>query len=134
VDISHQGDDSRQAAHRSSTFTGDVWGEPLLSEVPNTTVNKVRFAPGARTFWHRHEDGQLLYATDGKGKVRARDGQEATLLPGDAVWTRPGEEHYHGSDGEHFFSHVSISFGETDWLEPVSDEDYTPGPQGGENT
>lgn len=126
MEISRQSDGSRQASLRSSTFTGEVWGEPLVSEVPDTTVNKVRFAPGARTFWHRHEGGQVLYATDGKGRVRSRDGQESILLPGDAVWTAPGEEHYHGSDGQHFFSHVSISFGETEWLEPVADADFHP--------
>jgi len=28
-------------------------------------VDAVHFAPGARTAWHRHADGQTLHATEG---------------------------------------------------------------------
>lgn len=34
----------------------------------------VRFTPGARTDWHSHANGQILYITDGIGLVGTRDG------------------------------------------------------------
>jgi len=123
VRISRQGDNDRQAVPRSTTFAGGVWGEPLV-EVPDTAVNHIMFTPGSHTNWHRHAGGQILYVTDGQGKVRSRDGEEATISPGDTVWAPPGEEHYHGADGNRFFSHLAISFGTTEWLEPVAAEEY----------
>lgn len=122
--ISRQGDENRRATHRSDTFTGDVWGEPLVTDLPDATANSVLFAPGARTHWHRHQGGQILHVTGGQGKVGTRDGEVATVLPGDTVWAPPDEEHYHGADLHRHLTHVAISFGRTEWLEPVSDQDY----------
>ena len=129
--ISRQSDGARQAVRRSETFTGTVWGEPLLEDVPGTTVNSVLFSPAARTHWHRHEGGQILHVTDGQGKVRARGGEEVIVGAGDTIWIPPGEEHYHGADLDRFFVHTSISFGSTDWLEPVSDQEYGAGSEFG---
>lgn len=125
--ISRQSDDTRKAGPRSETFTGMVWGESLVDEIPGAAANSVLFAPGARTHWHRHEGGQILLVTDGQGKVRSRDGEEATVTPGDTVWIPAGEEHYHGADLDRYLVHVSIAFGTTEWLEPVSDEEYGAG-------
>jgi quercetin dioxygenase-like cupin family protein len=124
VRVSRHGDAGRQAIPRSDTFTGMVWGEPLLDDLPDTLANNVRFAPGARTYWHRHRDGQILHVTEGRGKVRSRGGEEVIVGPGDTVWVPPGEEHYHGADLDRFLVHIAISFGAVEWLEPVSDEDY----------
>lgn len=124
MDISRTSDAARSAPLRSDTFTGDVWGEPLIGRPPDIVVNHVLFSPAARTHWHRHEGGQILHITQGRGRVRARGGAESTVTPGDAVWIPPGEEHYHGADLDHFMSHVSISFGATAWLEPAEDREY----------
>jgi quercetin dioxygenase-like cupin family protein len=40
------------------------------------------------------------------------------------VWIPPGEEHWHGAERESYLLHTAVSLGETEWLEPVSDEDY----------
>lgn len=115
------------AAQRSDTFTGMVWGQPLLGDLPDMAANAVLFAPGARTYWHRHERGQILHVTDGVGKVRPRGGEEATVRVGDTIWVPPGEEHYHGADSDHFFIHLAFSFGTTEWLGEVTDEEYGAG-------
>ena len=47
-------------------FTGNVWlGQ--LSKVPDPGLDAlgVLFAPGARTDWHTHPDGQVLYIAAG---------------------------------------------------------------------
>ena len=55
------------SAHRDATFTGAVWSEPLLRDVPGVIINTVFFPPGVRTHWHRHETGQILIVTHGRG-------------------------------------------------------------------
>ena len=54
-------------------FTGDVHFDVIArGEAPSRLrVNLVRFAPGARTAWHRHSLGQTLHVTDGIGLVQA---------------------------------------------------------------
>ena len=48
-------------------FTGDVWFDVVAAPPPpaRLRVNLVRFAPGARTFWHSHAVGQSLRVTQG---------------------------------------------------------------------
>jgi quercetin dioxygenase-like cupin family protein len=78
---------------RSDTFTGGVWGDAVLSATDGVLVNNVFFEPRARTHWHRHERGQLLVVTAGRGRIRSRDGSGDVIRAGDSVWIPPGEEH-----------------------------------------
>ena len=52
-------------------FTGEVFFGPL-SKAPDPGLNAlgVLFTPGARTDWHTHPNGQVLYITSGAGKVQ----------------------------------------------------------------
>jgi quercetin dioxygenase-like cupin family protein len=109
---------------RGPTFTGDVWAEPVLTTGEGVTVNTVFFPPGARTHWHHHERGQILLVTHGRGYVQVRDGEGAWVGPGDAVWFPAGEEHWHGAGPDTSMTHNAISLGTTEWLDPVSAEDY----------
>lgn len=67
---------------RGPTFTGKVWADPLLQGVPDLLVNAVFFPPGSRTFWHRHEEGQILLVTQGHGYVQTRDSEGEWVGPG----------------------------------------------------
>jgi quercetin dioxygenase-like cupin family protein len=118
------------APRRSDTFTGTVYGQPILPSTDGVMINSVLFEPGARTHWHRHERGQVLHVTSGRGRVRNRDGEGAIIDVGDTVWIPPGEEHWHGAEGDAYLVHLAISLGETEWLDPVSDEDYEQGASG----
>lgn len=122
--ISRQQDDHRTSMRRQETFSGHVWSESLSDDVPQTMINNVWFAPGSRTHWHRHEDGQILHVTEGQGRIGTRNSGAVIIRPGDTVWADPDEEHYHGADLDRHFSHLAITLGDTEWLEPVSDEDY----------
>jgi quercetin dioxygenase-like cupin family protein len=116
------------------TFTGTVWGDPVLRGVPGVNVNTVFFGPGGRTYWHSHERGQVLLATAGRGYVRTRAGDGGWVVEGDVVFAGGGEEHWHGAGGETFLVHTAVSLGETTWLEEVAEDDYRaavgPGPGG----
>jgi quercetin dioxygenase-like cupin family protein len=87
-------------------------------------VNSVVFDPGGRTYWHSHDDGQLLFVAGGRGAVETRDGDQRELLPGDAVWAPPGEEHWHGAAPDSLLVHTAVSLGRTQWLDEVSGERY----------
>jgi quercetin dioxygenase-like cupin family protein len=111
-------------------FTGDVYFDVIA---PGTQtrgkVNTVHFAPGARTAWHRHANGQTLHVTEGVGLTQSRGGEVVTIHPGQTVWCPPGEWHWHGASPETFMTHLAIWDGlaegqdgpETEWGEQVTD-------------
>jgi quercetin dioxygenase-like cupin family protein len=109
---------------RGPTFTGRVWADPVLAAEDGVGVNNVFFEPGARTHWHTHEIGQVLYVTHGEGFVRTREGTGGRIRAGDTVHIPAGEEHWHGAAPDSYLLHVAISLGDADWLDPVTDEDY----------
>jgi quercetin dioxygenase-like cupin family protein len=109
---------------RTGPFTGTAWGDHLL-DADGVAMSTVYFAPGARTFWHHHERGQLLTITSGEGLVVSRDGTVGRVRAGDMIWTRPGEEHWHGACQGSFLAHTSTTIGSTTWLEEVSPPEYT---------
>jgi quercetin dioxygenase-like cupin family protein len=109
---------------RGPTFTGRVWADPVLGAQDGVMVNNVFFEPGARTHWHRHEGGQILHVKIGQGWLQTRDGDGAALTAGDTAHIPAGEEHWHGGAADSYMSHLAISIGTTEWLDPVTDEDY----------
>lgn len=109
---------------RGPTFTGTVWADPVLATDDGVVVNAVFFPPGGRTHWHRHERGQILIVTNGRGYVQVRDGDGAWIGTGDVVYFPPGEEHWHGAGPDSYLTHTAISLGSTDWLDEVSGGDY----------
>jgi quercetin dioxygenase-like cupin family protein len=115
-------------------FTGDVWFDVIArgEEPSRLRVKTVRFAPGARTAWHSHANGQTLHVTDGRGLVQSRGSRAIEIRPGDTIHTPPGEWHWHGAAPAHFMSHLamweSLSEGqegpETEWGDHVTDQEY----------
>jgi quercetin dioxygenase-like cupin family protein len=115
-----QGDDRR--------FSGRVWLSQGVAGPEGTGMAVVHFSAGARTHWHRHPGGQLLFGVSGRGRVRSRGGRGHVLLPGDMVSIPPGEWHYHGGGPDSPMAHVSVSMGgPTEWADPVTDQEYDEG-------
>ena len=107
-------------------FTGDVWLEAIARGAPlsRMAVNAVHFTPGARTAWHSHSAGQTLYVTDGEGRVQSRGEPIVVIRPGDIVWAAADEWHWHGAAPDHLMTHLSITEGDADWGEHVTDAEY----------
>jgi quercetin dioxygenase-like cupin family protein len=105
ADPNFMGRAERRPFGRAEAVSGD----------PSTFL--VTFRDGARTRWHSHEGGQLIYVLDGRGRVATHD-DEAVVGPGDLVAAAPGEEHWHGAADGADMSHLAISFGEASWGEP----------------
>jgi len=107
----------------STNFSGPVRMRDLgRTDAVEGTGLVVAFDPGVRNSWHRHPGGQLLYVLDGIARVGTRDGQVVELAAGDLVEAPADEEHWHGASEDAPMTHLALSFGDTVWLEPVSDE------------
>jgi quercetin dioxygenase-like cupin family protein len=124
VKINHGRVADARSEQRGTTFTGEVWADPVLQGIQDVLVNAVFFTPGGRTFWHRHEEGQILLVTQGRGYVQTREGEGGWVTPGDVVFFEAGEEHWHGAGDASYLVHTAISLGATEWLEEVTEEDY----------
>jgi len=114
----------------SDNFTGTVWLQMMGAN--DTTLHarfgNVTFAPKARTNWHSHPGGQLLFITSGKGYYQVK-GQPARLLKkGDVVEIPRDVVHWHGAAPNTEFAHIAVSLntdlGGTVWLGPVTDDEY----------
>ncbi|HTF17157.1 MAG TPA: cupin domain-containing protein [Chryseolinea sp.] len=112
-------------------FTGTVRIDPLFQ--PNdhrrAAASTVTFEPGARTAWHTHPLGQTLIVTSGVGWVQREGGSIEEVRPGDVVWFAPNEKHWHGASPKIAMTHIAVQEqlgGKVvDWMEKVSDEQYT---------
>jgi quercetin dioxygenase-like cupin family protein len=83
------------------------------------------FEPGARSAWHRHLDGQLLFVEKGRARVQKRGGPLREMNVGDSDYTPPNVDHWHGAAPDQEFYQVAVAFGEaTEWLEKVGDAQY----------
>lgn len=106
----------------TDTFAGSVRRRDLgRIEALDGLAIAVSFEAGARTYWHRHSGGQVLYVVEGHGRIGTRDGTIADISAGDLVEVPPDEEHWHGAAEGGPMTHLSLSFGEATWLEPVSE-------------
>jgi quercetin dioxygenase-like cupin family protein len=109
---------------RGATFTGVVYADPVMPTMDNVGINNVFFSPGARTYWHTHEYGQVLHVTGGQGWI-CLDGQEPQVIrQGDVVWIGPNERHWHGAGTDTFMMHMATSMGKATWQDPVTDAQY----------
>jgi quercetin dioxygenase-like cupin family protein len=112
-------------------FTGAVRIDPLfMTEAPARTAGaSVTFEPGARTAWHTHPLGQTLIVTAGCGWAQREGGPVEEIHPGDVIWFSPGERHWHGATPATAMTHIAIQENldgkVVDWMEKVTDEQYT---------
>ena len=123
-------DDIPRQQGAPDNFTGTAYFQPVAgNEACQLRAARVTFERGARTFWHVHSGEQVLYFLHGRGRVQVRGSQAADAGAGDVAHIPPGTEHWHGAHPaeEHTMQHLAMTFGETTWGEPVSDEDYRAG-------
>ena len=118
----------------SDWFTGTVRIDPLFATTAPARAASaaVTFEPGARTAWHTHPLGQTLIVTFGLGWAQRDGGPIEEIRPGDGVWFEPGEKHWHGASATTAMQHIAIQEAldgkAVDWMEKVSDAQYSPGP------
>jgi quercetin dioxygenase-like cupin family protein len=109
-------------------FDGEVWIQPVLSasESPTQRSAVVSFTAGARTAWHTHPRGQMLFILSGVCRAQKHGGEIARLTAGDAAWFAPGEKHWHGAAPGHPMVHLAVQEADergevVTWMEHVKD-------------
>lgn len=115
---------------KSPNFTGNVWLNMMGAK--DTTIyasyGHVSFEPGARTNWHSHPGGQVLFITDGKGYYQAKGQAAQWLKKGDFVEIPPKVVHWHGAAPDSEFAHIAVSLntdlGGAVWLGAVTEQEY----------
>ncbi len=112
------------AGKAGSQFTGSVFPYMTMPSTDGVTINTVNFTPCARTYWHSHENGQILLVLAGRGLIQAEGGPVRVIRAGDTIWAPPGERHWHGGSPDSFMTHTAISLGVTAWAEEVTDDQF----------
>ncbi|KLT67151.1 cupin [Pedobacter sp. BMA] len=114
----------------TATFTGTVWLHPLVAKDStfNLVAGSVTFEPGARSFWHTHQAGQILLITDGIGYTQEKGKPIRVIRKGEVITCLPNIEHWHGASSASSMTHISLNpnaeKGVVTWLQPVTDEQY----------
>ncbi|WP_114812116.1 cupin domain-containing protein [Paraburkholderia kururiensis] len=112
---------------RGETFTGTVFADPVMPATNGVTINTVFFAPKGRTYWHTHEQGQVLQVTAGKGWICVEGEKPQEIRQGDIVFIGPNERHWHGASSASYMVHIATSLGKATWQEEVAESDYPKG-------
>jgi quercetin dioxygenase-like cupin family protein len=111
----------KPAAGAPPLFTGTS----TAMDSKGLAVARRRFEPGARTYWHSHDNGQLLFVEDGRMWAQKRGQGKHDLGPGESDYTGPNVVHWHGAPATGHLIQVNVGFGgEARWLEAVTDADY----------
>lgn len=112
-------------------FVGQSYLSPVSTE--QVPVFNVTFEPGCRNNWHIHHakngGGQMLICVGGRGYYQEWGKDAVELAPGTVINIPANTKHWHGAAPDSWFSHLAIEVpGEetsAEWLEPVSEEDYS---------
>jgi quercetin dioxygenase-like cupin family protein len=111
-------------------FIGQSYLNMLSTE--QVVVGNVTFEPKCRNNWHIHHadkgGGQMLLVTAGEGWYQEWGKAAQKIKAGDVVHIHAGVKHWHGAAANSWFQHLAIEVPgencETEWCEPVSDEEY----------
>ncbi len=110
------------AQDSNPNFTGKI--ERLKDDAPGQ-IAYIKFEPGARTRWHVHEAGQLVFVMEGTGLEQQMGGPVRELHAGEAIWCPPGVAHWHGAAPDKGGTQYNVTRGGIKWLEQVTDAEYT---------
>lgn len=110
------------AQDSNPNFIGKI--ERLTDDAPGK-IAYIKFEPGARTRWHIHEKGQLVFVMEGVGLEQQKGGPVRILHAGDAVWCPPGVAHWHGAAPKEGGTQYNVTRGGIQWLDQVTEAEYT---------
>lgn len=113
-------------------FIGKSYLKPLTRTEDGLLLANVTFEPSCRNNWHIHRaasgGGQILLCTAGEGWYREYGKPAVSLTPGTVIVIPPNVRHWHGAKADGWFAHIAVEVPgerrETEWCEPVTDEEY----------
>lgn len=109
-------------------FIGKSYLQPLTNE--GVHIANVTFEPKCRNNWHiHHKGGQILLVTAGRGYYQKWGKPAQELHAGDVVNIPAEVKHWHGAAKDSWFTHIALAVpaegASNEWLEPVTDEEYS---------
>jgi len=94
----------------------------------NTNIGTVTFEPKARTNWHSHTSGQILFVIEGIGYYQEKGKPIQLIQKGDVVKVPKNTEHWHEASHGSSMRHIALvpeyDKDKTEWLKPLSDAEY----------
>ena len=88
-------------------------------------VSRRSFEPGARSAWHSHAKGQLLFVEQGRARTQKQGQAIKEIGVGETDYTAPNVVHWHGAVPTQRLVQVAVGFGgDVKWLEKTTDDEY----------
>jgi quercetin dioxygenase-like cupin family protein len=116
---------TRWSAAQQPGTTPRFTGTSTVMDGKDLSAARRSFEAGARSYWHSHDNGQLLMVEKGKMRVQKRGQPMRELAVGDSDYAGPNVVHWHGAAPDQSLVQINIGFGGgTKWYEEVSAADY----------
>lgn len=119
----------------NSAYAKYFTGNSYLAQISDAQIPfaNVTFEPGCRNNWHIHRassgGGQMLVGVAGRSWYQEEGKPAVEILPGTVIHIPANVKHWHGAAADSWFAHLAFSVpGEdcsNEWLEPVTDEEYS---------
>jgi quercetin dioxygenase-like cupin family protein len=102
-----------------------VTGTVTRMDTADISGGRQKFETGARTAWHRHDKGELLFAESGRMRTGRRSEAVKEYAAGGSEYTAPNVEHWHGAPPTEALVQVNVQFGgKATWLSKTTDLEY----------
>jgi quercetin dioxygenase-like cupin family protein len=110
------------ARAQDANFTG----KSTSLDASKVSAGRRLFEAGARSNWHSHPNGQLVFNEAGLGLHQAQGKPMEQLRPGQSTYVGPNIVHWHGAAPDASFTQLSIGWGgSAQWGAPVTDTEYS---------
>jgi len=112
-------------------FVGKAYLKSYVMPDENThcIISDVLFEAGTRNSWHTHGSNQILMVKEGVCYYQEEGKPVQKFEAGGVINVLPGVKHWHGASPDALMIHTAIGIntekGIVNWLEPVTDEQYT---------
>src|SRR3954452_931704 len=112
---------SSYAQQNAPLFTG----KSVVMDGKDLSAARRSFEAGARSYWHSHDNGQLLLVEDGRMRTQKKGGAMKELGKGESDYTGANVVHWHGAVPGQPLVQINVGFGgSTKWLDEVTDAQY----------
>jgi len=105
--------------------TANMTGGGGFVDSADLRVSRIRFEPGARTYWHIHTAAQVIVAEEGEGLYQEQGSAIRNFGPGQAAFLKANIAHWHGAAAKSSVVQSTMYGGALKWLDPVTDDEYS---------
>jgi len=100
-------------------------GKSDTMDAKDLGIGRRSFEPGARSAWHSHDKGQVIFVEQGRARTQKKGQPMKELGVGESDYTPPNVVHWHGATPTDRFVQVAVSFGgDIKWLQKTTDAEY----------